>query len=313
MKQLRIILLIMFLAGCSSNQPLSVTTVPDAQPVSSPVPTETILPATQTSTPASAPSPAFTSPPLLTPLPALSSTEAEEKLRSWIPGISDCLLPCWGGITPGITTWPHARQIIEQISDFATVNISENISCEFGGCHGIAWSLYPNTLAEGVFYAKLPENTIHLIHLNIQNEGNAQKINLVRSIGLQEVFNWYGLPPIFLLNVETDRAENRFMELILVYPERQSIIKYVKQTELIDGNVTNCGQDHQIEMIILDNKEQLVSLDAINNAVETRDLHIDGRYKNVEEATGVTLNTFYDSVSAVRDFCISTPLNMWVP
>ena len=52
MKQLRIILLIMFLAGCSSNQPLSVTTVPDAQPVSSPVPTETILPATQTSTPA---------------------------------------------------------------------------------------------------------------------------------------------------------------------------------------------------------------------------------------------------------------------
>jgi hypothetical protein len=313
MKQLRIILLIMFLAGCSSNQPLSVTTVPDAQPVSSPVPTETILPAIQTITPTSALSPAFTSPPLLTPLPTLSPTDAEEKLRAWIDGVFDCLLPCWGGITPGLTTWPEARQIIEQISGFATINVSENMSCEFGGCNGIAWSLYPNTLAEGVFYAKLPENTIHLIHINIQNEGNAQKLNLVRSIGLQEVFNWYGLPPTFLLIVETDQAENRFMELILVYPERGSIIKYTKQTELIDENVVNCGQDQQVEFIILSNKEQLASLDAINNAVETRDLHLDGRYKNVEEATGVTLNTFYDSVSVLGDFCISTPLNMWTP
>ena len=55
---------------------------------------------------------------------------------------------------------------------------------------------------------------------------------------------------------------------------------------MIDGKVVNCGRDERIEMIILDNKEQLLSLDAINNAVETRDLHLDARYKTVEEATG---------------------------
>ena len=313
MKNFRIILWIVFLAGCSSNQPLSATAIPTTLPASSPLPTETILPAIETLTPTSVPSSAFTSIPFWTPLPPLPAADAEQKLRIWINGAFDCLLPCWAGSTPGKTTWPEARQVIEQVSGFATVHVSENISCEFGGCNGIAWSLFPNTLAEGVFYTNYPDNNIHLIHINIQNKGNAEKINLLRNIGLQEVFNWYGLPPIFLLTVETDHAENRFMELILVYPERRSIIKYIKNTELIDGKVTNCGPDQQIEFIILDNMEQLVSLDAIANAVETRGLHIDDRYKPVAEATGISPNTFFETFSTVRNACISTPVEMWGP
>ena len=312
MKKVQAIILIFLLAGCSSNQP-PATTIPTILPASSPLPTETALPVTPTFTPTSAPTLVLTSPSLLTPLPTLSSIEAEEKLRLWIAGVFDCLLPCWGGITPGVTTWQEARQVIEQMSGFATVNVSENLSCEFGACNGIAWSLYPSTLAEGAFYTKFPENTVHLIHINIQNEGNAQKINLLRNIGLQDVFEWYGLPPIFLLTVETNLAENRFMKLVLVYPERQSIIRYTKNTVLVDGNVTNCGQDHQIELIILDNKEQLASLDAIANAVETRDLHIDERYKTIEEATGASANTFFETFSAEGDACISTPVDIWTP
>ena len=308
-KKLQGVFLFLFLAGCSSNQPISSTPIPDTQPSSRPVFTETTLPATKTSTP----SPVFTSPPLWTPLPTFSSTGGEEILQTWIQGTFECLLPCWGGITPGVTSWQEARQIVEQLSGFSRVNVSENLSCEFGGCNGLAWSLYPNTVAEGFFYTKFPENIVHLIRINIQNEGNAQKINLLRHIGLQEVFRWYGLPPIFLLNVETNLVEGRFMELILVYPERQSIIKYVKRAELVDDKVVNCGQDHQIEFVILDNQEQLMSLDAIANAVETNDIHIDGRYKTVEEATGITPNSLYDAISASSDFCISTPVEMWTP
>lgn len=312
MKKIQLILLILLLTGCSSNQPVSAPTSSDIRPTSGPSPTETIPPA-QTLTPTSAPLPVFTSAPLWTPLPTFSSTGGEETLRIWIQGTSECLLPCWGGIIPGKTNWEEARQIVQQLSGFSTVNTSENMSCDFGGCNGIAWSLYPNTVAEGAFYTKFPENVVHLIKINIQNEGRAQKINLLRNIGLQEVFLWYGLPPIFLLTVETDLAEDRFMELILVYPERQSIIKYIKKTELVDDKVTNCGQDHQIELIILDNKEQLMSMEAIASSVETKDLHIDNRYKTVEEATGITPNTLYDEISAASDFCISTPANMWAP
>lgn len=305
MKKIYSVILGFLLVSCSSNEP-AATTIPNILPTSSPIPTETVPPPTST-VPAVVPSPIWT------PFPTLSSTAAEENLSLWIEGMFDCLLPCWGGITPGVTTWEETRQVMEQLSGFATVNISENGSCEFGGCNGIAWSLYPNTLAEGVFYTRLPENKIHLININIQNEGNAQKINLLRGIGLQEAFNWYGLPPIFLTTIETDSNENRFMKLVLVYPERQSIIRYTKKTELIDGKLTNCGPDHQIEMIILDNKEQLGSFDSIANAVETGDLQLDARYKTVEEATGITSNTFYNAITSFSDFCISTPVDMWAP
>jgi hypothetical protein len=312
MRKIYAVILIFLLAGCSSSPP-TVTTIPTISLTSGPVATETVLPPTQTPTPAAIPAVTFTSPPLWTPLPAFSSTEAEEQLRIWIEGTFECLLPCWGGITPGLTSWQEARQIVEQLSGFANVNVTENISCEFGTCNGVAWSLYPNTVAEGAFYTKFPENTVHLIKINIRNEGNAQKINLLRNIGLQEVFRWYGLPPIFLINVESDLSDNRFMELVLVYPERQSVIRYIKNTEVVDGKVTNCGPDHQIEMFILDNKEQLVSLDAIANAVEMRNLQIDDRYKTIEEATEMTTNSFFNGISSFGNFCISTPVDMWTP
>ena len=312
MKKFQVVFLFLFLVGCSSNQ-IPATTIPGVTPTSSPLPTDTIVPPTQTLTSiTSTPFPVLTSAPLWTPFPTFSPTEGVEKLRIWIQGVFDCLLPCWGGITPGKTSWQEAKQLLEQMSGFSNVNVSENISCDFGGCNGVGWSLYPETVAEGIFYTKFPENTVHLININIQNEGT-KKTNFLRNIQLQDVFGWYGAPAVLLFNVETDLAENRFMELILVYPERQFVIKYIKNTELIGNRIVNCGRDDQMELIILDNKEQLMSLDAINNAVETRDLHLDARYKTVEEATGLSMNSFYDAISEFSDFCISTPVNIWPP
>ena len=312
MKKFQAVFLFLFLVGCSSNQ-ISPTVIPEVAATSILPPSEIIVSPTQTVTSIpSTPLPVLTSTPFYTSLPTFSSTQAVENLRIWLQGVFDCLLPCWGGITPGKTRWPEARQILEQMSGFATVNISENINCDFGACNGVGWSLYPETVAEGSFFTNLPENTVHLININIQNEGT-EKINFLRSVQLQDVFRWYGAPPILLFKVETDLAENRFMEIVLVYPERQSVIKYMKATELKGDKVENCGRDERIELIILDNKEQLLSLDAINNAVETRDLHLDARYKTLGEATGLSMNSFYEAVSVSSDFCISTPVNIWPP
>ena len=312
MKKFQAVFLFLFLVGCSSNQ-ISPTAIPEVAATSILLPSETIVPPTQTVTAIpSTPLPVFTSTPFYTPLPTFSSTQAVENLRIWLQGVFDCLLPCWGGITPGKTTWPEARQILEQMSEFATVNISENINCDFGVCNGIGWSLYPETVAEGSFFTKLPENIVNVVNINIQNEGT-EKINFLRNIQMQDVFLWYGPPPMLFFNVETNLAEIRFMEIVLVYPERQFVIKYIKATELNGDRVENCGRDDRIELIILDNKEQLLSMDAINNAGETRHLHLDARYKTLGEATGLSMNSFYEAVSTVNNFCISTPLNIWSP
>lgn len=238
-----------------------------------------------------------------------------QKLQLWIRGTFDCLLPCWGGITPGKTNWHEARQLVEQMSGFSTVNISENASCDFGLCNGIVWSLYPETVAEGIFYTRFPENTVHLIHINLQNKGT-QKTNLLRNIGLQDVFRWYGSPPMLLFSAKPEPEGDNFLEIIMVYPERQFIVRYLKKADLIEGKLVNCGRDSQIEFIILDNKEQLMSVGAIASAVETKNLNLDARYKSAEEAVGMTPRSFYVTFSAFsnRDApCISTPINIWLP
>jgi hypothetical protein len=77
--------------------------------------------------------------------------------------------------------------------------------------------------------------------------------------------------------------------------------------------VTSCGKDSYIELIVLDNKEQLVSLNFIANSAETKDLHVDVWHKPIEEAMGMTIDQFYETYSKTNAPCISTPTKIWIP
>jgi hypothetical protein len=306
MKKFQALLWVLILVSCSSNQPISPTS--EGPPTFKASPTGTALPPTQTPEPASTSVPTRT--PVWTPLPTFPPKEGMETLESWIQGTFDCLLPCWGGIIPGKTHWQKTLQVLAQLSGFTTVNISDNIICDFGKCNGVAWSLYPETLAEGVFYTKSPPDLVHLIHIKLQNAGT-QKTYLLGHIGLPEIFSSYGTPAMILFFSQPHLPAEKFIELTLVYPEKQFIIKYLKKAELSEGNVVSCGQDTNIELIILDNPEQLTSLYAIATAPETKELHLDAGRKSVEEATGMTIDAFYQTFNQRNAPCVSTPINIW--
>ena len=201
---------------------------------------------------------------------------------------------------------------MEPLSGSAPLRISENITCDFGSCNGMGWSLFPETLAEGGFFSKPPENIIHLIKIDIQNAGT-QKTNLTKDIRFRDIFKWYGVPAMILLNTELDLPGDKLMEITLVYPERHFLIKYSRKAEIQGDKVVSCGQDIRVKFIILDNKEQLISLDAIAQSPEMKDLNVNIRHKSVEEATGLTIKSFYDTFSQKKEPCISTPINIWHP
>jgi hypothetical protein len=306
MKKLQVLLLLFILVSCSSNQPISPTS--EGPPTFKASPTRTPLPPTQTPEPTSTSVPTRT--PVWTPLPTFPPKEGMETLESWIQGTFDCLLPCWGGIIPGKTHWQKTIQVLGQLSGVARVNISDNIICDFGKCNGVAWSLYPETLAEGVFYTESPPDLVHLIHIKLQNAGT-QKTYLLGHIGLLEILSSYGTPAMILFFSQPSLPAEKFIELTLVYPEKQFIIKYLKKAELSEGNVVSCGQDTNIELIILDNPEQLASLYAIATAPETKELHVDAGRKSVEEATGMTIDAFYQTFTQRNAPCVSTPIKIW--
>jgi len=227
-------------------------------------------------------------------------------------GTLDCLLPCWGGVTPGETNGQEAKQLLEVLSGFSTLTVFENKVCDFGQCNGIGWSLAPNTLAEGNFYTKLPGDVVHLIDIDIQNAGS-QKTNFTRDIKIRDVINFYGFPAMLLFDADLASPKNGVLEITLVYPQRQFIIIYSKKAKITGDKAVSCGQYTRVRMIVLDNKDQLTSLDAISKAAETKALNINVRHKSAMEAIGMTNSAFYEYFIAKKEPCISTPINLWNP
>lgn len=78
--------------------------------------TATVLPPSVTPTSTITPTPTKiatpTRTPTWTPIPTLHSEEAFQKILDLYANNGGCQLPCWWGITPGVTTWREAREIL---------------------------------------------------------------------------------------------------------------------------------------------------------------------------------------------------------
>lgn len=123
-QRLVIIPILVFLCGCSVN-----TDSPTLKP---PIPT--ILPTrTYTSVPSQEPtythtpaitltsSPQPTTTVTFTPLPVLSKDKVRAKFDQLYNYNAGCRLPCWWGITPGITTWGEALHFLSQFNEVGGV------------------------------------------------------------------------------------------------------------------------------------------------------------------------------------------------
>jgi hypothetical protein len=306
MKKYIFIALIFLISGCS----LTVESN-NALPTMS-MATQTSITSLENPASTHPPSIVNTIPPTLLSLPTIHPSKGIELLQLWFQGTDDCLLPCWAGITPGHTTWEEARQIILPMSGFSTINISENFDCSFGKCDGIGWSLFPQILADGGFYNKLPDDKIHLMILNIQDAG-IEKENLIKNISLDTILNKYGVPSMLFLFTEPDLPGQIFLEVTLVYTKKQFVISYSRYAVVENERVVSCGPDSSVKLLVLDNQEQLMSLDALSSQIETKDFHFDVWHKSIEEATGLTIDTFYETYSKENAPCIVTPTKVWQP
>jgi hypothetical protein len=306
-KRLQIIFLLVALLGCSSNQNISQTTIPNILSTSSLLPTQTHISPTHTLFPTSISSPTLIPLPTWTPLPTIEPNKGLQTLYEWLEGKDDCRLPCWAGMTPGKTYWEDAKQLLESTSGFLHLRTYLDESCTFGKCNEITWSLDPMIDPRGYVYSILPENTIHAIIWETADP------RFLSAFSLPKVLSNYGKPSILLFSTEPDLPGYNALELILVYPERQFLVRYSKFAEITSEKVESCGQDNVVELVILDNREQLTSLDMIAQAAETRDFNVNVWHKSVEEATGMTIDEFHEIYSKTNAPCISTPVDIWTP
>jgi hypothetical protein len=248
-----------------------------------------------------------------TPLPTLSPNEASARMDEWLQGSPECLLPCWGGITPGETDWQNAKQILASVVSIRV--IEEQTLCSFGPCNNMEWRSREDTrygTSIQSFLASGSEDLIIGMTIGVSKPSSTYRLDTVLA--------QYGPPEHIYLTPSNLFAppEELFLEFILAYPNHRVIILYQWKARLIGDNLVSCIQDGSaVKLYINPQISGVWDENAIKHILygQYKDYEIDGiPFKPLEEVTEMTIENFYKEFKIIDGSeCIITSSRYWLP
>ncbi|MCB2178484.1 hypothetical protein KQH61_03625 [bacterium] len=301
----------LLLAGCAKNK----IVIPPTEIHDEPLVVDTIRPTSTpiipSSTPTLVPSPTATLIPTLTsaPVPTLLPEEAQDVFRKWLEGEPDCLLPCWAGIVPGETTWNEALDILEPVTTIWS--IVEDYECSGGKCNGFDWkfmhlSNLPSTRSP--IYGSVDtngEDEVYSISIQINHTSEMQ-------IPLEQILQQYGVPDRLLVHTPRNYIDKEYIGwMILYYSENNFIIQYGRTAVMGSDYITSCGEITSTQVdIVFEGNEVVWDTEKILDIV-WRNPEYYLLYKDIEDVTDFTIESFHDYYIEHPGSCWSSPISSW--
>lgn len=255
-------------------------------------------------------------------LPTLSAEEVEAKALELFTTNVDCSLPCWWGITPGVSTIDEARLSFEPF--FGAV-FGEN-GFENSNTDG---SYYMHPLSSGLrigIDVLAKNNIVSLVY--IQTEMTKDTYNkiyddlfyqeIMSAYTLETVLTKYGRPDQILIRSFSELAgEFNPTQTLMYYPEMGMVVQYFSPNGLLKENDAfvrpTCPPKGHISLRLFnpDSQMSLNQLLAINDSFP--------KYKDISEATNMNIETFFQAYheydeKALKSSCpasLKTPENIW--
>jgi hypothetical protein len=277
------------LAGCSdgsspANTPSTATTAINSVPP----PTATFT-AYDTSTPTTTATPTPL-PPTWTPLPTLSSEDAQARVIELLKDNAGCELPCWWGIVPGETSWQSAQQFLTSLAGrvgqgVSSISIKNGIEYSYLN-YAVRYKVtgYPEDIASGY---RVSNGIIDMI---VVSETGTEL-----SYQIFQMFDLYGPPQEVLINVMPDSNIGKpWLWLALFYPQRGIMAFYDGAAKLYEGKVQICSQGLGPRLTLLPIGE--MTLDEMKRSL--LDLNVRAIMKPVNEAMGMEIEDFYNEMKS---------------
>lgn len=232
-------------------------------------------------------------------------------------GNGTCELPCLANVTPGKTNWDEAVFTLHPMESVAELDILTNQESVYGPANVVSWYLSGDEIRiNGKF---LEGNEINLIRMDIETfsmpttNADSYPIPLPTPLSMSSVLQEYGVPSmVFIYTFVHDQPGRLPFKILLVYPENQFYIEYYREAKLNGDSVVACNPDFRLELVVVDNKEKLLSVDALTNAPETKDLSIHA-WKTVEQVMNISADRFHEVYSSSSSECIIFPSKVWLP
>ena len=223
-KKVLYLLVPMILAGCSTiasmgNTPVS--TMPGDTPIGEAT-YETIPPKRPNQTP----TPTF--------IPTLSVKDKQQLLSNIFETNGNCDLPCYWGITPGVTTWEEAAQFLSRIGTI------------YGPGGNVAVPSYGPVFEdlEGDLGDMSPTFRVRggIVIAILTNSGWVSRDFDYRLSGL---LTFFGIPQeIWIEAVKNPSDDQPFYNLALWYPEKGAFLELFGNATLEGGNLSLCPQEY---------------------------------------------------------------------
>jgi hypothetical protein len=258
-----------------------------------------------TSSPTSAARPSSTLRPTWTPLPTLPAEEALKMVHELFTTNAGCRLPCWWGITPGVTTWEEARQFFAafttDIIQRDSVQITEKgityVETGFGVRFAVEGVPSGGAVSLGVINSEI--STIHLGKLPIQY-----------TIPLHQFLEEYGPPTQIFMRTFANAPDLPLPFILILFYENQGIMAiYDYEAERVGDLLHSCPMPVGTILWLW---SQEIEMD--DEDIEFRVLGPDPSkpLRLLEEVTDYTTDSFYQTFKETDiETCIDTPVEHW--
>lgn len=236
-------------------------------------------------------------------MPTLPSEIAEEFVNKLFLDNQGCLLPCWWGFTPGLTSWYEARHLLVQFAEFNKLVDQDNPDFYMDILVPVPEEVSNIPLTQ--IYEV--ENGI-IISINV-NTGN------VYSYKLSNLLQTYGPPEeIWISTYSNEYPEGVLPFLIsLFYPDKGILVFYFAEADFIGNMVRACNLDRPPSGLGLwaPEKKTMKYIEAARFFGQNPD-EPGIKHLRLEEATGLSIERFYEIFKHSASLeCIETPINLW--
>jgi hypothetical protein len=241
--------------------------------------------------------------PTETPFPALQLIEAQQRAEDLLNTNLGCSLPCWWGIIPGITPWSAAQSFLYQFDQeiySRTAGRSQPFAAE------VIIPVRSEIFSLGFLshWYTVEENTVQLIEVQY---GTSPLYSL------SKVLAKYGQPTEVWARTYADTPSTTHANFLIVafYAKLGIMAAYdenaTKGDQIISACLPSSLTASNLVLWAASDSDDFQSV--INQTSLTdKDLH----YRSLEEATRVSVGTFFDTLSRPdAQLCIETPIDLW--
>lgn len=324
---------VILISGCVNTQlettviqpTKQITDIPTSQPTQLTATSKPVIPSPDKTGVTETRLPTYTSTPEITvtftPFPTLDSEEIQAAIQKLFSKNANCTLPCFGGIYPGISSLEEARTILIQNG------------YPWTGTEYQAYSLNGKTFDTLLNLSKQNVSFISDISLLMVDDQNKVESLLISIDGkdISNVAPFFQIPSLVKELGTPDRVwiSMTYMQgqpgtgyqIRMFYDDLGIAINYPGVAKLSEGKLVICPSDRNKYLPANDIASYGENL-YLQDPTSTRKLeyliHIWGEIipnqtHTFEEATGLSLDNFYNMVTSVSNQeCFTSPKDLWV-